>query len=142
MPLLSSGFIAYPLQRPVGAVYEDKKSGGRVLVLGSSHMFHDDWYTKEENSKLADVLIDYLMGRTGISLNVIDCQSPHIEEHHLLPDTAALAGRLRVCLEKPPDLPRDFADMFETEPFAFGTDLVPEALEAYLNTKSVSTLCA
>eukprot|EP01013_Petalomonas_cantuscygni_P008611 TRINITY_DN2133_c0_g1_i1.p1 TRINITY_DN2133_c0_g1~~TRINITY_DN2133_c0_g1_i1.p1 ORF type:complete len:482 (-),score=122.34 TRINITY_DN2133_c0_g1_i1:1389-2834(-) len=131
VPLLSSGFIAYPLQRPIAAVYEDKKSKGRVLVVGSLHMWHDDWLGKEENQKLWDVLASYLLKTQNIKLNEIDKKAPHIEEHHLLPDTAALASRLRVCLEKPADLPRDFTELLDTRPFRFDTDLVPEALAAY-----------
>lgn len=131
VPLLSSGFIAYPLQRPIAAVYEDRKSKGRVLVIGSSHMLHDDWIAKEENGKVCDVLFDYVLNRTKIQLNAIDAQSPQIEEHHLLPDTAALASRLRVCLEKPADVPRDFTELFETTPFTFHSDRLPDALKAF-----------
>lgn len=62
-PVLSSGHIAYPLNRPLcalwsqgGAAQSPGGGGGRLCVLGSSYLFHDDWLDKDENAKLVDVL--------------------------------------------------------------------------------------
>jgi len=90
VPILSSGPISYPLNRPVAAVFEcpdapSHLSGasaaaqaaakaeaaakaaagstvahGRVMVLGSAQLFGDEWLDKEENGKLADVLFRWL----------------------------------------------------------------------------------
>jgi len=57
--LLTSGSTSYPVDCPIAATWEsDNVSGkqGRVLVLGSSDIFADDWLDKEENSQLCDVL--------------------------------------------------------------------------------------
>merc|ERR1711998_26659 len=52
-PILSSGHIAFPLNRPVVAACQ---MAGRLLVLGSMHIVHDAWVEEQENGKLMDVL--------------------------------------------------------------------------------------
>lgn len=51
-PVLSSGHIAYPLNRPLCALWSAAPHGrqpasappsGKLCVLGSSYLFHDDW---------------------------------------------------------------------------------------------------
>ena len=49
--ILSSGKIAYPMHRPVGAVWQGKGGEGRVVVLGSATMAEDEWLDKEDNAK-------------------------------------------------------------------------------------------
>lgn len=131
IPILSSGYIAYPLNRPVGAVYEDKGGKGRAMVLGSCHMFEDAWLDKDENAKLQEVLFDWLLHSPKVKLNQIDAEDPEINDYHYLPDTHALAERLRVCVEEREELPRDFTTMFDLTMFKFDTNLIPESVELY-----------
>lgn len=56
IPILSSGPISYPLNRPIAAVYTSKARKGRLMVVGSYHMFTDNYIEKEDNSKLMDIL--------------------------------------------------------------------------------------
>lgn len=42
-PILTSGPLTYPSNRPIAAVHEHK-SGGRLLVAGSMEMFLDDYF--------------------------------------------------------------------------------------------------
>ena len=42
-PILTSGPLSYPCNRPIAAVYEHK-SGGKLLVSGSIMMFSDDFF--------------------------------------------------------------------------------------------------
>eukprot|EP00959_Pyramimonas_sp_CCMP1952_P321953 6736843-Pyramimonas_sp.AAC.1 len=51
--ILSSGKIAYPMHRPVGAVWE-KRGAGRICVLGSGLMFEDDWYVGSSDPESTD----------------------------------------------------------------------------------------
>ena len=60
VPILSSGYISYPLNRPVAAMHESKTGKGRLCVLGSSAIFDDKWLDKEDNAKLADVIFRWL----------------------------------------------------------------------------------
>lgn len=59
VPILSSGKIAYPMNRPVGAVWA-QPGYGRIAVVGSAAMFDDKWLDKEENSKVMDFFFKFL----------------------------------------------------------------------------------
>lgn len=141
--LLSSGFMAYPLNRPIAVAWESPKRvellgrrrQGKLLVTGSALIFEDAWLVKEENDKLATVLFDYLNHK--IQLNQIDADEPDITDYNYLPDTAALAERLRVAVEQQDELPRDFTKLFELSAFKLDTDKIPNVMETYekLNVK-------
>ena len=60
-PVLSSGALSFPLNRPVCALWTGdevpgKPPPGRLCLLGSSYVVHDDWFDKDENAKLMVVL--------------------------------------------------------------------------------------
>eukprot|EP00759_Apiculatamorpha_spiralis_P039328 PhF_6_TR38144/c0_g1_i1/m.56974/K19681/IFT52; intraflagellar transport protein 52 len=135
VPILSSGFMSHPLSRPIAAVWEspkidpETKRRGKLMVLGSSLMLEDNWIEKEENSKLQEVLFQFLLHQ--LKLNQIDAEEPELADPHMLPDTAALADRLRVCAEEPEEIPRDFTKLFDLTPFRFDTNLVPEVVQLY-----------
>eukprot|EP00760_Papus_ankaliazontas_P030119 PhM_4_TR4615/c0_g1_i1/m.95162/K19681/IFT52; intraflagellar transport protein 52 len=135
VPILSSGFMSHPLSRPISAVWEspkmdpETKRRGKLLVVGSSLMIEDAWIDKEENSRLVDVFFQFLLHQ--MKLNQIDAEEPELADSHTLPDTAALADRLRVCVEEPDELPRDFTKLFDLTQFRFDTDLVPEVVQLY-----------
>lgn len=46
-----------------------------------------------------------------VKLDPIDADDPEISDYHLLPDTEALADRLRCGLEETDALPQDFQDV-------------------------------
>jgi len=67
VPLLTTGFVCYPVHRAVGGVAEllpagGKSPPGRVAVLGSAELFADDWIGKEANAPIADALFRWLIG--------------------------------------------------------------------------------
>jgi len=129
--ILSSGKIAYPMHRPVGAVWQGKGGEGRVVVLGSATMAEDEWLDKEDNAKVIDFCLRWLSPNTSIKLNDLDSEEPDVNEYTHLPDTEALAERLRCCLQEGEDLPKDFTQLFDSTLFKFNTSLIPEALELY-----------
>lgn len=47
-PIMSSGPISFPPNRPVGAFYTSPKNG-KLFVLGSMHFFQDEFFEKEDN---------------------------------------------------------------------------------------------
>jgi len=112
------------------------------MVLGSPDMFADDWLNKEQNARLQDILFSWLVGEkagTGITveLDQVDAEDPDVSDYHYLPDTHALAERLRSCLQESEDLPKDFTQLFDDTLFKFDTNLIPEAVALYaqLNVK-------
>ena len=79
---LSTGSVAFPLNRPVCALYTHTKSmtgspGGKMAVLGSGHLFADKYIDKEDNDRVRDVLIRFLT-TSGIQLNEIDADDPEV----------------------------------------------------------------
>eukprot|EP01041_Mallomonas_annulata_P004914 gene4914-9802_t len=138
-PLLSSGPVSYPMNRPVAAVWEaDLQSGaptptkgrGRMVVLGSVEIFGDEWLDKEENAKLCDILFAWLLNETDIDM-AADRQDAELWEYTRVPNTEALSQTLKPCLQGLDELPRDFTKLFDTTMFRFDTDLIPEAIQLF-----------
>eukprot|EP00164_Ancoracysta_twista_P014035 GFYU01022675.1.p1 GENE.GFYU01022675.1~~GFYU01022675.1.p1 ORF type:complete len:612 (+),score=89.73 GFYU01022675.1:61-1896(+) len=136
-PILSSGFMAFPLNRPIAAVYEapeaaehnGKVKRGKLLVLGSGNVMEDSWINKEENEKLVTILFDFLLHK--VKFNQIDADEPEITDYHHLPDTGSLSERLRVAVEEGEDLPRDFTKLFDFSTYKLDTSLIPEVSATY-----------
>lgn len=59
-PILTSGPLTYPSNRPVTAIHQNK-SGGKLLVCGSIEMFLDDYFELEENSKIMEFFIKFFL---------------------------------------------------------------------------------
>uniref|UniRef100_A0AAR2LRC6 ABC-type uncharacterized transport system domain-containing protein n=1 Tax=Pygocentrus nattereri TaxID=42514 RepID=A0AAR2LRC6_PYGNA len=132
--VLSTGSVCFPLNRPVLAFYQI--NAGKLAVLGSCHMFSDQYLDKEENSKILDVVFQWLM-TDNIHLNQIDAEDPEITDYTMLPDTGRLSDRLRVCLQEGDENPRDFTSLFDMTLFKLSTDTLPSVVRAYkqLNVK-------
>jgi len=120
-PLLSSGPVSYPLNRPIAAMWEPdaattttvagpsgmNKPKGRLVVLGSVEIFGDDWLDKEENAKLCDVLFSWLLGEVDLD-TTSDRQDGELQEWAPVPHVEALGMSLKPCLQGMEELPRDF----------------------------------
>ncbi|KAM6981472.1 intraflagellar transport protein 52 homolog [Aplochiton taeniatus] len=132
---LSTGSVCFPLNRPVLAFYQVKEAG-KLAVLGSSHMFSDQYLDKEENSKIMDVVFQWLM-TDNIQLNQIDADDPEITDYTMLPDTGCLSDRLRVCLQEGDENPRDFTSLFDMSLLKLSTNTLPQVISSYeqLNVK-------
>uniref|UniRef100_A0A672YWI2 Intraflagellar transport 52 homolog (Chlamydomonas) n=1 Tax=Sphaeramia orbicularis TaxID=375764 RepID=A0A672YWI2_9TELE len=135
--VLSTGSVCFPLNRPVLAFYQGKVRAGKLAVLGSCHMFSDQYIEKEENNKIMDVVLQWLMTDT-IQLNQIDAEDPEITDYTMLPDTGCLSEQLRVCLQEGDENPRDFTSLFDMSLVNLSTDTLPQVISAYkqLNVKS------
>ena len=126
--ILSSGQIAYPLARPVAAVY-DVKGGGRLCAIGSHKIFNDTYLAEQENVKLQEVLLKYLTGE--LELNQLDAAEPDYQDYFFVPDTESLADRVKCALQESEELPKDFSALFDDTLFKFDTKLIPEAIKLY-----------
>ena len=51
VPIMSSGPISFPANRPIGAFYTSARKG-KVFVMASMKFFHDDFFEKEDNQKI------------------------------------------------------------------------------------------
>ena len=87
-------------RRPRAGAVSGALGGGRLCVLGSSYVLQDDWVDKEENGKLVNVLLRWLTHDGGVTMDSIDADDPDVAEYHQLPDSEALAERVRCFLEE------------------------------------------
>merc|ERR1719316_1886327 len=129
LPILSSGPISYPLNRPIAAVYN--KGAGRICVLGSVRMIDDDFLELEKNRQVMDTLIRWLLDIGDCDLAYAYGEEPELSDYHHIPHTQGLAMNLRSCLQENEALPRDFTQLFDDSLFKFDTDLIPEAVKLY-----------
>ncbi|CAM6110902.1 unnamed protein product [Calypogeia fissa] len=129
--ILSSGMIAFPINRPLGAVWQGPKGQGRVAVLGSVTIFEDAWLDKEDNSKLLDFLLLWLTHQTSLEVDKLSAEELEANDLQHVPSTEALAGRLRCCLQEAEELPKDFTKLLDDKLFKYDTNLIHEVAELY-----------
>ena len=129
--ILSSGFISYPLNRPIAAVAQTTNGKGRLCVIGAAGMFNDEFYIKENNLKVLDLFVKWLLRKDPINLLAKQADEQTPTEYHYLPDTESLSERLKPCLEESDPLPKDFSQLFDDSLFSLNTDMIPEAIELY-----------
>jgi len=130
VPILSSGPISYPLNRPVAAVC-NKPGQGRLGVLGSVKMLDDEFYDFEKNKQIMDVISKWLINANDCQLSFKYGEEPELTEYHHVPNTQGLAMNLKSCLQENEQLPRDFTQLFDDTLFKFSMELVPEAIQLY-----------
>mmetsp|Transcript_3706 Transcript_3706/g.3636 ORF Transcript_3706/g.3636 Transcript_3706/m.3636 type:complete len:262 (-) Transcript_3706:105-890(-) len=96
-PILSSGPISYPANRPVGAFYMSPKRG-KLFVMGSIMFLEDEFFEKEDNQKIQEAVFKWLLsdGEAEFERNIKE--DPELSDYVHVPDVTALADRLRSCL--------------------------------------------
>ena len=136
-PLLSSGPISYPMNRPIAAVWESETVAevgalrGRLVTLGSVDMFGDDWLDKEENAKLCDVVFSWLLSDIDVDMTTDRHDAERIWDYTRVPHIESLSSTIKPCLQGMDELPKDFTRLFDNSMFAFDTLLIPEAVKLY-----------
>lgn len=134
IPILSTGYISYPINVPIVAVHELVGSGGkygRLCVCGSHALFSDNWIGKEENQFFEDYLLDILTSSVGVRRIISKDHNPEVSEHQVVPDITNLAERLKSCLQESDRIPYDFTQLFDVKPFQFDSTLIPESISLY-----------
>lgn len=112
------------------------KHRGRIAVIGSTRIFDDEFIAKEQNATLLRVTLQWLMAEDAMQLaasgggsgSSAASKNEDILEQRTLPDTEALAERLRSCLQSSEPLPHDYRKLYQTELFGFSTSMVPEVV--------------
>ncbi len=134
VPVLSSGTICFPINRPLCAFYGSKRQPGRICVIGSAHIFHDSYIDKEENRKLLEVVFKFLTDESFL-LNQIDAEDPEISEYNLIPNINTISDRIKTCLQDSEEIPRDIAKLFDTDLFALDMTHLPKVIRGYEELK-------
>jgi hypothetical protein len=136
-PLLSSGPISYPMNRPIAAVWESETVAevgalrGRLVVMGSVDIFGDDWLDKEENAKLCDVVFSWLLNDLDVDMTTDRHDAERIWDYTRVPHIESLSSTIKPCLQGMDELPKDFTRLFDNSMFAFDAVLIPEAVKLY-----------
>lgn len=134
--VLSTGSQCFPFNQPVMAFHEGKGTG-KLVVLGSCHMFSDHYVDKEENGKILDAVLRWLM-TDDFGMNQTDAEARTISEYTVMPDTRVLSEKLRLCFQHDGEHSRDFTSLFNTSPFNLSSSVsLPRIVSAYkeLNVK-------
>lgn len=129
--LMTTGAAAYPFNRPV-AGYHRNNAQGKVLTIGSGHMFSDKYMSEETNVAIWEYLVE-LMADRGPVFTSYDFSDVDINDNALVPDTIFLAEQAKMCLLESLDcdIPADFKKMFNTKLHTISNDLVPNVIGLY-----------
>jgi len=128
--VLSTGSVCFPLNRPICAFHSSKNTKGKLVVLGSAHIFSDQYIDKEENNKVQEVLLRWLT-TDDFHLNNIDAEDPEISDYFFIPDSTKLGESLRVSLQEGDEIPRDYSQMFHENIYSVDTNYVPSVIRAF-----------
>ncbi|XXQ34119.1 Intraflagellar transport protein 52 C-terminal domain-containing protein [Plasmodiophora brassicae] len=126
VPLLQSGSLSFPANRPIGAAVRTS-SGGTLVAVGSSQVFADDYVDKENNDALLGAILKLLLERCEVPAPGRDA-GVDLGERVACPNTASLADTLHGCLQESDDPPQNFTALFDDRLFDLNVDLIPEAV--------------
>lgn len=135
-PILSSGMFSFPCKRPIACAWEDisstkRNERARIVTVGSSLMFADDWIEMEGNQDLFMSFTKYLL-HDGISFDhSLNRKEGRIEESKVVPDIESLSERLRWCLDSNPPLPQDVTSLMKKSPLTYDLAMVPKIVQLY-----------
>lgn len=135
-PILSSGPISYPMNRPVCSMWESETVNelggkrGRFIVIGSTEIFSDDWIDKEENSKLCDIMFAWLLDFAEIDM-MTDRRDDNLTEFSSIPHIETISESIKPCLQGLEDLPVDFTKLLDLTVLKFDLNHVAEVIHTY-----------
>jgi intraflagellar transport protein 52 len=125
VPILASGQSSYPLNRPIISHAKIGDRDGSLTVIGSAHMFCDEWIKLESNAKLLGFLVDLaITGRA--ELNQIEAEHPEVTERCYTPDIASMSERLRSCIQESEKMRSNFDENFDHGLFTMDLSSISE----------------
>ena len=146
--ILSSGPVSFPGNRPIASAWEDdlmksptesiKHKRGRMIVMGSSDIFNDKWLEKEQNGKLFDIVMNYLLHDDAAINFDKTCARLEFDEKKCVPNISSMAHQVQSCLQEGEILPQDINELFCEDLFQYNNhNLIPETIKMYdqLNVK-------
>lgn len=135
IPLLTTGPVVYPYNRPLAGLYTNSQTGGRIIACGSGHMFQDRYITsaadEESNMAIFNYFISLLTDKIPakqIQFNDID-----IYDNQVAPDTVYLAEQPKICLVEAIDCdpPADFKKIFDLNLNALNNNHLSTVMATY-----------
>lgn len=129
----TSGSTSFPVNRTLGAIYYNEKTKGRLVAVGSGHMFSDKYIDYEQNDKFREVFMDFLTSPDDINFMTMDHDDIDSIDHHIVPETAELAEKPQLCLTDAINSTNfvDYYKLFDHRMNSMNTVVVPKALKLY-----------
>ena len=128
--LFTSGKIAYPMNRPLCVVTSSKSKKGKLCVIGSINFFDNSYIDKEENMKVVDGLIKWLLGMNNADVST-PSKSIKLNDYIYIPNIISISDKVKSCLDEAKEPPTNFNDLFDMNMFKIDNDLVPESIALY-----------
>ncbi|KAI5752345.1 hypothetical protein M8J77_016152 [Diaphorina citri] len=130
VPVFSTGSASCPLNRPVVSFYRDKTRGGKLVVLGSAALFSDQYLEREENDKMRQIILSFLL-TDDINLNQIDADDADVTDYTLVPEIRYTAAQLKSTLMEFQEVLDDYTRFFSLDLSKVDMSTVPLVLDAY-----------
>lgn len=138
--LVSSGDYCFPFNRPICAFYRNILSDGRIVAVGSTNLFLDNYINKEQNLSLFQIFMNFLTEET-IDLSLADLQSPEICEYNMVPCIRQLSEK-PYCYLQETDVISPHFNLLRDKPFQFDNRHFVEVLNGFqkpINFKRVGS---
>lgn len=129
----TSGSTSFPVNRTLGAIFYDDKTKGRLVAIGSGHMFSDKYIDHEQNDKLCEVFLEFLTSQNGIQFTPLDHDDMDSSDQHIVPEIVELAEKPQLCLTDAINNTNssDYYKLFDHRMYSMNTNFVPETLKLY-----------
>lgn len=127
--LVSTGSVCFPFNRPICAFYKDMLSQGRIVAIGSTNMFSDNYIKKEHNIRLFQIVLNILTDE-NIRLSLADVQSPDLSDYSMIPNIADLSAFPYCYLQETGEIPFDI-NLFRSKLFPFDNRYLVKVLQAF-----------
>ncbi|XP_050304982.1 intraflagellar transport protein 52 homolog [Anthonomus grandis grandis] len=128
-----SGFASFPVDCPLGAVYYNEKTGGKLVAVGSGHMFSDKYLEQENNDLMREVLLKFLQSNEQVHFLATDHDDMDVTDRNIVPETAELAEKPKLCLTDVISNTSvvDYVKLFDHNVHSMNTHLLPATLKLY-----------
>lgn len=130
--LMTTGAVVYPFNRPVAGHFANNV-GGKILAIGSGHMFQDKYMVEESNAAIWEYFMRIMTDDPTVAFGTYDFADIEINDNRLVPDTIYLAEQPKMCLLESTDcdIPADFKKMFNMRLHSINNDLVHRVIDLY-----------
>ena len=131
VPLLTSGQLNFPVKDALLAVYQNSKTGGKIVACGSYKLLTNEYLQKEENQKLVDIIFDF---NNEISKKIEPLKPADLEKYNAdktVPCIEKLSENLKSAIETSPDLSTSVFTLFENNLFKVHFGLQKEAIQLH-----------
>ncbi|XP_053676208.1 intraflagellar transport protein 52 homolog [Anopheles nili] len=129
--LLTTGPVVYPFNRPLAGCFQNE-SNGKLIAIGSGHMFQDKYISNEVNTALWDSLLALIL-QDDFQFKASDFNDLEINDYAVIPDTIYLAEQPKICLmdSLDYDIPADFKKLFDMSLYSINNDLLRDVISTY-----------